>query len=119
MARTGGEAGKSAEADLDVPVDARFFADHFPRRHVFPATLLLHAMIGLAVEVSAEAGLRLVPSRMSNVKVRSFTPPGQRLQLEAKLVDVGAAEARFALSAKAHGKPVATTRLVFAAPLAL
>lgn len=116
LARTGGEAGQSAEADFDVPVDAAFFADHFPRRHVFPATLLLHAMIGLAMEVSADAGLRWVPSRMSNVKVRSFTPPGHRLQLEAKLVDVGAAEARFAVSAKAQGKAVATARLVLAAP---
>jgi 3-hydroxymyristoyl/3-hydroxydecanoyl-(acyl carrier protein) dehydratase len=116
LARTGGERGQSAEADFDVPADAPFFADHFPRRQVFPATLLLHAMIGLATEVSAEGGLPRVPSRMSNIKVRSFTPPGQRLQLEAKLVDASAAEARFAISAKADGKAVATARLALAAP---
>ena len=65
-----------------VPASAPFFADHFPRRPVFPATLLLDAQIGLALELARRAaGLAArrdaAPvARMTHVKVRSFTPPG-------------------------------------------
>src|SRR5207248_10903355 len=40
LIRTGGEFGQSARATLQVPASAPFFADHFPRRPVFPGTLL-------------------------------------------------------------------------------
>ena len=61
-----------------VPATAPFFADHFPRRPVFPATLLLDAQIGLALRArraTPPTGLparRRAPSRMTHVKVRSF-----------------------------------------------
>src|SRR3954471_19861218 len=35
------DPGVSIRGTLDVPRDAPFFADHFPRKPVFPATLLL------------------------------------------------------------------------------
>ena len=35
---------------LDVPAEAPFFADHFPRCPVFPATLLLDAQIRIAAQ---------------------------------------------------------------------
>ena len=34
------ETGRSSRARLDLPVDAPFFADHFPRRPVFPDLLI-------------------------------------------------------------------------------
>ncbi len=55
VVRTAGVPGVSASATLHVPESAPFFGDHFPRRPVFPATLLLDAQIRLALEVAAEA----------------------------------------------------------------
>ncbi|MEI8334007.1 MAG: transcription termination factor NusA, partial [Chloroflexota bacterium] len=40
-----------------VPAAAPFFADHFPRRPVFPATLLLDAQIRLALPLAAQSPL--------------------------------------------------------------
>ncbi|MFO1314643.1 MAG: hypothetical protein U1F58_03485 [Burkholderiales bacterium] len=116
VVRTGGVAGESATGTLAVPADAPFFHDHFPRRPVFPATLLLDAQIGLALALAAEsgrwhAGARLAPVRMTNVKVRSFTPPGQVLALTAQMRPPQEGVATFQLTATAEGKTVATSRV--------
>ena len=72
------------------PRRAPFFDDHFPRRPVFPATLLLDAQIELALaarRASRAPGRERadrVPVRMTHVKVRAFTPPGAA----ARAVDV-------------------------------
>jgi 3-hydroxymyristoyl/3-hydroxydecanoyl-(acyl carrier protein) dehydratase len=99
--------GESVSATLQVPTSAPFFADHFPRRPVFPATLLLDAQIGLAMALTAP-GAR--PVRMTHVKMRSFIAPGDVLQIEARR---GSAEPpRILLSARTpEGKTVATARL--------
>jgi len=104
-------AGESASADvvnatLHVPASAPFFADHFPRRPVFPATLLLDAQIGLAARLARPGA---VPARMTHVKMRSFIAPGQVLQIEAKRAPADAN--RLLLSALTDGKTVATARL--------
>lgn len=116
VVRTGGAAGETATGTLAVPEDAPFFRDHFPRRPVFPATLLLDAKIGLALALAAEsgrwpAGARLVPLKMTNVKVRSFTPPGQVLELTARMRPPHDRVATFELSAAAEGRTVATSRV--------
>src|SRR5438552_7447688 len=77
-----GSTGKSARALLQVPLSAPFFADHFPRRPVFPATLLLDRQIRLAMDLARAAigsasKAALVPQRMTHVKMRSFIEPGQ------------------------------------------
>jgi 3-hydroxymyristoyl/3-hydroxydecanoyl-(acyl carrier protein) dehydratase len=115
LVRTGGEAGRSATATLHVPEAAPFFGDHFPRRPVFPATLLLDAQIGLAMSVAREAthwgaGKMPVPARMTHVKVRSFTPPGAALDVDAELAPT-ADGATIRLSARMDGKVAATARL--------
>lgn len=114
--RTGGERGTTATATLAVPEAAPFFNDHFPRRAVFPATLLLNAQIDLALALAAEsphwpAGTPLVPLRMTHVKVRAFTPPGQTLTLGAELRAPVGAVATCMLSADADGRRVATARV--------
>jgi 3-hydroxymyristoyl/3-hydroxydecanoyl-(acyl carrier protein) dehydratase len=150
--RTGGESGKVARATLCVPASARIFADHFPRRPVFPGSLLMHANLELAAHLvneitvpepqvgrdSVEPKLPLVasepsagnsgssrmvgtssallnvspggtgsirpvqgstesrptrcvaiwrPRAISDMKLRAFIPPGETLDLEARLVD--------------------------------
>lgn len=117
--RGGGTPGESAEGTLAVPGAAPFFNDHFPRRPVFPATLMLDAQIRLALDLAAEspqwpAGAALQPVRMTHVKVRSFTPPGTQLGLTATMRPVAAGEATFMLAAQAEGRTVATARVVIA-----
>lgn len=107
-------AGESLAATLQVPAAAPFFADHFPRRPVFPATLLLDAQIRLGVQLAREAadrpaGREPVPVRLTHVKMRSFIAPGDTLTLGAQRAPSG--EPRILLSAQANGKSVATARL--------
>ncbi len=108
--------GNRATATLHVPADAPFFRDHFARRPVFPATLLLNEQIALALELAGASphwprGTALAPLRMTNVKVRSFTPPGQTLELGAELAPPRDGVAVATLTARADGKPVATSRV--------
>jgi len=73
---------------LRVPTDAPFFADHFPRRPVFPGTLLMEAnqqtAALLAASVPIGDGRIWVPRVISDVKLRTFISPGETLRLEAK-----------------------------------
>ena len=108
--------GKAAAATLHVPATAPFFRDHFPRRPVFPATLLLNEMIRLALAAARDpapstSGSPVVPLRMTNVKVRSFTPPGQALELAADLAVSAGGVTVASLSARAEGRMVATARV--------
>ena len=111
-----GSAGKSARALLKVPSAAPFFADHFPRRPVFPATLLLDGQIRLAIDLARAAiapamAAELVPQRMSNVKMRSFIAPGQDVVLGAEIATVSATGVAVRLSASIDARTVATARL--------
>lgn len=112
-------AGERATAVLRVPAAAPFFDDHFPRRPVFPATLLLDRLIRLALgpareALDPEADARVAASRVLDVKVRTFIAPGQVLELGAQRVDADAGIWAGRLSAKANGKPVATARVEIA-----
>lgn len=113
-------AGQSATAVLHVPEAAPYFADHFPRRAVFPATLLLDQEIKLALELAATAtqwapGTRVRASRLTHVKMRAFMPPGARLDLGADLAPPTAETATVRLATRMDGKQVATARLEVAA----
>ncbi|MBE2245211.1 MAG: hypothetical protein IAE86_20855 [Burkholderiaceae bacterium] len=96
--------GESVAATLAVPSQAPFFGDHFPRRPVFPATLLLNLQIRLAMTL-APPGAK--PARMTHVKMRSFIAPGQVLRIEARRSDAQ----RIKLAAETDGRTVATARL--------
>jgi 3-hydroxymyristoyl/3-hydroxydecanoyl-(acyl carrier protein) dehydratase len=109
--------GRSLEATLTVPKTAPFFADHFPRRAVFPATLLLDSQIRLALALAAQttdmpAGTKPAPVRMTHVKMRSFIAPGDVLRIGARRADDG--ERRILLSAQSDGRTVATARMEYA-----
>jgi 3-hydroxymyristoyl/3-hydroxydecanoyl-(acyl carrier protein) dehydratase len=106
----------SLRASLDVPNDAPFFADHFPRNPVFPATLLLDAQIRAAARLVQDCGPAFaapVASRMTNVKMRAFITPGQRVELDAAISHHDDSIARVTLSAQIGGKNVATAKVEF------
>jgi 3-hydroxymyristoyl/3-hydroxydecanoyl-(acyl carrier protein) dehydratase len=111
------QPGERIRAAMQIPEAAPFFADHFPRRAVFPGTLLLDSQIrlarGLADELPRPGASPLVPARVTDVKIRSFIVPGQAIELEAQLLRVGdVVEAT--LTARSNGKQIATGRLELA-----
>ena len=106
--------GQRLRASMHVPVSAPFFGDHFPRRPVFPATLLLDALIRLAVQLAGEAlprGQRLRPARVADVKMRSFILPGHAVEIEIVMHAATDGAAELTLAAMVDGKRVATGRM--------
>jgi 3-hydroxymyristoyl/3-hydroxydecanoyl-(acyl carrier protein) dehydratase len=106
--------GRRLRAAMYVPESAPFFADHFPRRPVFPATLLLAAQIRLALRLAGEtlpAGPRLRLARMADVKMRSFILPGQAVEIETAMWSAVDGVAELTLAAMVDGKRVATGRV--------
>jgi 3-hydroxymyristoyl/3-hydroxydecanoyl-(acyl carrier protein) dehydratase len=101
-------------AAMHVPVSAPFFGDHFPRRPVFPATLLLDAQIRLAMRLAEETlppGQRLRPARLADVKMRSFILPGDAVEIETGMRSATDRAAELTLAAMVDGKRVATGRM--------
>jgi 3-hydroxymyristoyl/3-hydroxydecanoyl-(acyl carrier protein) dehydratase len=112
------EPGERLGAALQVPeaADAPYFADHFPRRPVFPGTLLMDALAALSVQLVQQSGPlagagELVIRKVTQVKIRSFTAPGARLQLEVVLQDADAQRARLKVAARSEDKTIATARI--------
>jgi len=81
------------KASLRVPCTAPFFADHFPRRPVFPGTLLMQANLQAAVMLANSSGQSWLPRIISEVKLRSFISPGDTLDLEVRRI--GCSESRW------------------------
>jgi len=113
------ETGKSAQARLQVPPDAPFFADHFPRKPVFPGSLLMQMNLRLVGELAAQmprngqalAGWKL--NSVSDMKLRTFIPPGELLELTVKTVTNDGTTAEVSVESRRG------TRLVGAARVAL
>jgi 3-hydroxymyristoyl/3-hydroxydecanoyl-(acyl carrier protein) dehydratase len=107
--------GTRASALLEVPTAAAYFADHFPRRPVFPGTLLMDALSTLALQLARELpSLREGPAavtRVRDVKLRSFTAPGRSLELTAEVASAPADGVELKVSARGDGRTVATARV--------
>ena len=119
IVRGPGVRGERLAAMLRVPAVAPFFADHFPRRPVFPATLLLDAQIDLALQLAAEApdlptGTQPAAVRIMHMKMRSFISPGEVLTLDAQRAPTGGGAGQIMLTARANGKAVSSARLEYA-----
>jgi 3-hydroxyacyl-[acyl-carrier-protein] dehydratase len=116
----GGQGGQWAQAVLRVPASAPLFDDHFPRQPVFPGTLLMHANLILATGLVAE----IEPPRpdgvwrvraVSEVKLRAFTPPGDTLDLEARLVKRESNAITVAIETRKGARVVASSQAHFLA----
>ena len=123
LKRDSGERGRSASAILHVPTDALLFGDHFPRRPVFPGTLLMHANLQttamLTAEVPCDNGVAWVPRTISEVKLRTFIAPGETLRLEAQRVDHSDGSLKVAVESRSNGRLIGSAEIEFgtAAPL--
>lgn len=113
--RTGGNHEECVSATFQVPSEVPLFADHFPRRPVFPGSLLMHLKLQLgavlATEISPPARGRWVPATIRDMKLRSFVLPGATLQLEAKLKQHSPDHASVALETRAADEVIATAGL--------
>jgi 3-hydroxymyristoyl/3-hydroxydecanoyl-(acyl carrier protein) dehydratase len=110
------DRGTRLRAKMVIPKSAPFFADHFPRKPVFPGTLLLDAKVRIAASLAAEAvdpsiQPLLRPIRIYNVKLRSFVLPGQALEIDAKVLTTSRASTKIALAAEVEGQRVSTARV--------
>jgi 3-hydroxyacyl-[acyl-carrier-protein] dehydratase len=95
--------GQFACATLRVPSSAPFFSDHFPRRPVFPGTLLMHASMQTAamlLKTSSTCGATWLPRTISDMKLRSFISPGVSLKLEARVT--GSSEGRLSVATESR-----------------
>lgn len=112
---TGHSAGERLRAVLHVPETAIYFDDHFPRRPVYPGTLLMDNLSTLALQLAGDLpalhGSRLAVARVRDVKIRAFTAPGQALELEAQVQSSSADGAQVKLAARADGRTIATARI--------
>lgn len=108
-------AGESLRARLAVPEDAPFFHDHFPRRPVFPATLLLDTQIAQTLELARAApwaaGRDIAPLKVTHVKMRAFIEPGQSLDLALDVKPPIDNVAKATMQAAIDGRIVAGARL--------
>lgn len=106
-----------ARCSIVTPAEASFYADHFPRKPVFPATLLLDAEIRLAVlALKNRHGGRMPETsaiRITDVKLRTFIAPGTALALRADLRDSETSSVSFALIASMDNKRIASAGLTF------
>jgi len=111
------ERGQLARTSLGIPSVAPFFADHFPRRPVFPGTLLLHANLQtaemLASEVSSTNGAPWLPRAITDVKLRSFISPGETLNLEARRTDCSETSLRVAVESRIGQRLVGSAGIRF------
>lgn len=104
--------GGVCSATVRVPLWAPFFADHFPRRPVLPATLLVQAMCDLGTRAAAALMERSTEQMRLNevrdIKVRSFTAPGETLLIESSPCGSGDASRGVRLTASNGERRVAT-----------
>jgi 3-hydroxymyristoyl/3-hydroxydecanoyl-(acyl carrier protein) dehydratase len=116
--RDGGERGEWTRAVLRVPVAAAFFTDHFPRRPVFPGTLLMHAHLQTAVLLAAEipsaGGAAWLPRVIADVKLRPFIAPGETLSLEAKRIRHADASLDVAVESRSEQRLISSAGIQFA-----
>ena len=54
LEQSSGEAGRCARATLSLPASAPLFGDHFPRRPVFPGSLLMHMNLQLSAVLAGQ-----------------------------------------------------------------
>jgi len=114
--RLGGDIGQSVRAAFQVPDSSPVFADHFPRRPVLPGTLLMHTNLQLAAGLAAElpppaTGGHWSLSSVSNVKIRTFSPPGEMLEIEVQLKKCSGSFAIMAVETRNSNRTVSAARV--------
>ena len=67
-----------------VSIQAPFFADHFPRKHVYPLSVLLEGQMQLARRLVGDG---LQPVCIRNIKMSDFVQPGSSVVAKLQVVE--------------------------------
>jgi 3-hydroxymyristoyl/3-hydroxydecanoyl-(acyl carrier protein) dehydratase len=100
------EGGTEATAIRQVSADEPFFSDHFPRKPVYPLSLLLESLLELGRELLAADGIGFRPVRARKVKMSRFIEPGAAVTANARVVDRGDDHARLKFRCEVDGARV-------------
>jgi 3-hydroxymyristoyl/3-hydroxydecanoyl-(acyl carrier protein) dehydratase len=119
LEHTARECGQWLRARLQVPRAARLFSDHFPRRHVFPGSLLMEMKLKLAAALTSELPTPAERARwtirtVSDMKLRAFIPPGEQLDMEARFTKLSGHTATVAVETRNQKRIVGAVRLLLA-----
>lgn len=101
------DAGRSAEAGKRISAAWPFFGDHFPRKPVFPLSLLLECLLGLGETLLADvepAAAPLLPARIRRVKMNRFIEPGETVIARAEVRSRSGADAALAFRCEVEGQ---------------
>lgn len=90
-------------AAFQVPQEAEFFADHFPRKPVFPGSLLIHVQLQLTRKL---VGSSWRVRELSGIKLRAFVPPGEVLELRVRSTSQAAESMKLHMESRTKGKIV-------------
>ena len=104
------------EGSLIIPNQADFFADHFPNKPVFPATLLMYALTSMVIDKidnirSSPCNVKVNISAIQRVKVRSWISPGEHVRLRAEALPAERTPNSLKLTANLNGRLVASAKL--------
>lgn len=110
---------KSLTGQFVVPTNAGFFADHFPRRNVFPGSLLMGLNFQLAATLLAQspvsADRQWTVTGASDMKLRDWALPGDSLHMEANLSKCSPETSTVNVRTTAREQLIATVRVELAA----
>lgn len=101
----------SIRVGMQVPSSAPLFAEHFPRRAVYPATLLLDRQIHAARILLGGDDWNV--KRASHVKIGAFVFPGEKLEFEATVMATGEGTATLSLTGYRGTTRVSRVRMEF------
>lgn len=111
------EPGRWIRARLPIPGAASFFEDHFPRRPVFPGTLFMQKVLEMATDlvahIPAPNGGAWVARIIADGKLRTFIPPGDGLDFEAKVARQEAGSLTIAVEARKAGRISGNSKIIF------
>jgi 3-hydroxymyristoyl/3-hydroxydecanoyl-(acyl carrier protein) dehydratase len=112
------ETGREIVAEKTVMASAPYLRDHFPRKPVFPLSLLLECLLDLGGELlgdrsgSSPGGLR--PARLRSVKMSQFVPPGDTIAARLQVKDLSEDGARLAFRCEVEGRRACLGQAEFA-----
>jgi 3-hydroxymyristoyl/3-hydroxydecanoyl-(acyl carrier protein) dehydratase len=82
--------GKRIVSRLTMPLDAPFYADHFPRMPVTPIVVINEAIGRVAAQLITPEQPRLLRAKAAEgVKIRSFVRPGESIDVKVEVLERG------------------------------
>jgi 3-hydroxyacyl-[acyl-carrier-protein] dehydratase len=107
---------RSIKVEAEVPLSSTIFEGHFPGRPLMPGVLLIEAM----AQTSGWLLIALMKfermpflAAVKDAKLRSFVPPGEKLQIAATVTHEGSGFAMTTAEIRIAGKKTSNAALTF------